>query len=522
MIRSLRASLLAHSSRFWPYLAVAVAFFASRLVYWFVFDLNFDHSPVSYFIQYLHSWFIVHDFWRSLMYLHQQPPLQNLLTGGFMRLFGSPAAFTLLWYLYVALGLVNALALLHVMLRLGAARWLAVVAVVLHTAAPETVYFESWLFYHQPVATLLLLSLVCLLRYYRSGTALAGFGFFFCFACTGLFYAIFHPVLLAAATVGILWRPPLVRGRALSRWRVLGAAAFPFILLLGNVQKTKALTGYGQGSAFLWENLAVKTFAEIPLDERQWLIDSGYVTRAPNLPLFPVPLSLYNGGLRVPHPPTGVPLLDMPEMPDGQTNPHSLEKVLIAEKFYKKDSFYLLQHRFPDYWEAVIKGLTSYYFMSPLDYDGTLYSPNREKLRSFNGFLSRLFLADAGGRQLLLVVLFPLTLIYGVHRVFRPRSVLRSERAPVVLVAHMVLVIVYITFATIMISAGDFSRYRFNIDPLYLILFVLMASDARHGAVVLKRSLVQWRNRRRTVAASGAEMSPAASSPATDGQLDSA
>lgn len=496
MTGSLRASLFALLARFWPYLAVTVAFFTSRLVYWFVFELSFDYSPVSYFIQYLHSWFILHDFWRSLMYLHQQPPLQNLLTGGLMRVFGASAAFELLWCLYVVLGLVTTLAMLHVMLRLGVARWLAVVAVALYAAAPATVYFESWLFYHQPIAALLMLSLVFLLRYYRSATKAAGFWFFFCFACTGLFYAIFHPLLLAAATVGLLLRPPLAGGCARPRLRTLGVACVPMLLLLANVEKTRLLIGHGQGSAFLWENLAVKTFAEIPLDERQWLIDSGHITRAPTLPLFPVPLSQYEG-LRVPHEATGVPLLDMPEMPDGQTNPHSLEKVLIAERYYKKDSFYLLEHRFPDYWRAVIRGLTSSYFMSPLDYDQTLPSPNREKLREFNGVLSRLFLADAAGRQVLLVFLFPLTLLYGVYRVLRPRSLLRSERASVVVILHLVLIIIYVTFATIMISAGDFSRYRFNIDPFYLILFVLLATDVGRGAVTLKHGLVERLKRRR-------------------------
>src|ERR1700690_4411603 len=99
--------------RFWPYLTVTVVFAATRLLYHFHFGVRFDHSPIYYFIQYINPWFIEHDFLRSIAYLHQQAPLQNVVTGGCLRIFGAPHAFMLLNALYVALGLLTAYCMIH-------------------------------------------------------------------------------------------------------------------------------------------------------------------------------------------------------------------------------------------------------------------------------------------------------------------------------------------------------------------------------------------------------------------------
>jgi hypothetical protein len=144
----------------WPYVAVILVFGALRLIYRFALDLRFDYSPVYEFIQYIDPWFVEHDFVRSILYLNQQPPLQNLLTGGCIRVFGTPAAFTVLEVLYVALGLATILSMLHAMLRLGVTRTTAAVFAALYAVSPVTVFYEYWLLYHTPVVALLTLSVV--------------------------------------------------------------------------------------------------------------------------------------------------------------------------------------------------------------------------------------------------------------------------------------------------------------------------------------------------------------------------
>src|SRR5580700_4824292 len=192
------ARLFGDWSRAWPYLVTAMVFAASRIAYGRFVGLGFDSSPPGIFIQYISPWFVQRDFFRSVLYLHQQAPLQNLLVGGCVRIFGTPAAFTVLRALYLALGLTIALSVLHVMLRIGVSRAIAVTSTALYTASPVTAYFESWLFYHAPVAALHLLSLAALLRFYRLGTLRAGMLSFGLFALGGLFYALYGPVVLIA------------------------------------------------------------------------------------------------------------------------------------------------------------------------------------------------------------------------------------------------------------------------------------------------------------------------------------
>src|SRR5664279_3496988 len=284
--------------RYWPYIVVTFIFAASRLFYHYRFDIQFDHSPPYYFRQYINPWFIKHDFLRSILYLHQQAPLQNLLTGGCMRVFGVPFGFAVLNTIYIALGLVTALCMINAMLQLGAARLLATVAVCLFAASPVTVFYESWLFYHMPVTALLMLTLVAQLRFYRVGTWGAALLFFSLFGTVSLFYAMFTPLLLVVIALILLLRPPSLDGPCTSpRTRIIGALLVPLILLSINLEKTHFLIGHSQSSAFMWENLAVKTFDAIQPTERQRLEQQGRISRASEFVLYTTPLAQY-GELR--------------------------------------------------------------------------------------------------------------------------------------------------------------------------------------------------------------------------------
>ena len=466
----------------WPYAAVILVFAASRLVYRFGLHIQFDSSPVYEFIQYINPWFVEHDFLRSLLYLHQQAPLQNLLTGGCIRLFGTPAAFTVLQGIYVALGLATILGMLHCMLRLGAARPIATVCAALYAASPVTVFYENWLLYHAPVAALLTLSLVALLRYYRTGTFGAGLLFYSLFGTASLFYAMLNPLLLVAVTLVLLARPPSADRRCDSpRVRMLLALSIPLCVLGLDRARTQVLVGHSQGGAFLWVNLAVKTFYEMRPAEQEVLVRRGLIPIPPRAAFLLIPPSTY-GALRIPHPPTGVPLLDMESTPDGSVNPHALGIVLVAEKYYKEEAIVLLRYAPDAYWRSVLQALTQGYFWSALDYDETLHSDNRNTLRRLEKKTDILLWPDGNGVPRLVVMALPMTLLYGAYRVLGARALLESERSAVAVISCMLVVITYVTLATTLVSYGDFSRYRFNVDSLYVILFALMATDFASGA----------------------------------------
>jgi hypothetical protein len=194
--------------------------------------------------------------------------------------------------------------------------------------------------------------------------------------------------------------------------------------------------------------------------------------------------------MRVPHPDTGVPLLDRDYAPGGGVNAHSLEKVLIAESFYKKDAMYLLENAPAAYWGSVLAALTRWYFMSPMAYDDSLPSHNRECIGPVVHKTNALFLPDEEGIERLLVVTLPLTLLYALYRVLGARGTLESERAIVGSILFMLPLIAYVTLSTALVAVGDFSRYRYNVDPFYVILFALLATDA------VERGKGLWRSAR--------------------------
>ena len=163
--------------------------------------------------------------------------------------------------------------------------------------------------------------------------------------------------------------------------------------------------------------------------------------------------------------------------PTDLLNAHALEKVLIAESFYKRDALYLLRHAPDAYWRSFFEALTQSYFHSPLDYDESISSPNRDNLSALVERTNIVFLPDQARVQRVLLVLLPLALLYGLHRLLGSRSVLESERSTGAVIVCSLVIVSAVTLETAAISFGDFCRYRYNLDPYYLILLSLLATD---------------------------------------------
>jgi hypothetical protein len=60
--------------------------------------------------------------------------------------------------------------------------------------------------------------------------------------------------------------------------------------------------------------------------------------------------------------------------------------------------------------------------------------------------------------------------------------------------------VVYVTLVSVLISFGDFSRYRSQVDPIILVLVTLLVSDVVRSSAVrvrdVRRSLAAARTRR--------------------------
>ena len=497
-MKALLARVFRQTLRSWPEVTIVLVFVASRLVWRTVFDLRFDPSPVFGFLQYLDPWFVEHDFLRSVLYLNHQAPLQILVVQGCMRILGAAAAFVVLEALYVALGFLLAMALLRVLRGLGAPALLSTLAVSLYTASPTSAIYENWLLYHLPTAALLVFSLDALLRLYRRGTAGAAFLFFALVATVALVRSTFGPIFLGAVATILLVRPPHPsRQGGSSRKMIVKAVLLPFLVVALNSARTRIVVGHDYGSALLWVNLSAKVFNCLPSGAVNRLKQQGLVSAAANYNGPRTDVSAY-GRFRIEHAPTGVPLLDRETMPGAGYNPHALEHVLVAERYYRQDAIYLLTHYPGAYLRSVWDGLSSGYVSSATLTAELARRMNYRRVQRLESWVDRAFGQFADGRLLLLMIGLPLAVLYGFRRVSGPRARCESERASVAAVSYMVLTIFYVTGVTVLISYGDFSRYRFDIDPMYLVLFVLLMSSSRG----VGRQIGRWRIFRRLARAS--------------------
>ncbi len=462
----------------WPDLLFITVFVVSRLVYRGKFGIHFDASPLYYFIQYIDPWFLEHDFWRSVLYVTHQAPLPNLVVGAAYLAFGPYWFVSFFELVFAGLGLVFGLTLLRVLERVGVARLFAAPLVCFFLATPAAILYENWLFYHLPVAVAFTASLLALFAYYRSGTLRAGLLFFSCLALVALIRNVYGAVWLGAILGAIVLVPPLAapRGRS-ARMTALRAAALPLLVVFAAGVKGKLLTGHDAGSAGVWTNIVYKTWPLVPSAERERLTKEHVLDDTVAYEPFTTPDAL-NRRLRVKVEPTGVPLLDMARAPNGRANTHTLEYLLIADEFYKRDGKLLLKH-YPDaYAASVADALFNWYPSSPTRDIVLPQTVNYERVKRLDAKLNQLAGANGDGRLLALVIALPAALLYGIYRLVRTKAHLASERTIVAMILFMVLTIVYAALGTTLVSSGDFSRYRYDVDPFYLVLCAMLTTDA--------------------------------------------
>ncbi len=480
-----RLGRLAPWVRLWPYLVVTVAFVVSRIIYRGAFGVRFDGSPLFYFIQYIDPWFFENDFLRSVVYLHQQAPLPNFVIGCAWLLFGPSYAFVFLDAVFLAFGLTLGLAMIAALERLGVRRLLAVGVVVPLLVSPIAVIYECWLFYHTPVAALMCCALVALLRYYRSGSFRAALLFFSLLALVALIRNVYGALWLGAVAAGVFVVPPLVApAGSTARRTVLKAAIVPLLVLMANNAKTSLLLGRGFGDAAIWTNIVTKTWEQIPGDERERLLAEGHMSHSIKYEPFQGVDSL-GDDMRVRAEPTGVPLLDMAETPNGRGNTHTLEYLLIAERFYKPDGKFLLKHYPEAYAKSVKNALTDWYLSAPTRDIVLPRTQNYKRLAKLENRLEKLAGKSQTGRLTALAIAIPTALAYAAYRLLRTRARLASERSTVAAVIFMSMTISYAALGTTLVSYADFSRYRFDVDPFYVILLAMLLMQA--GAFVVRQ-----------------------------------
>lgn len=462
---------------------VVVAFMLSRAIYWML-GVRFDEIPLQSFLQVLDPLLLRDNLAQSLLYLHAQPPLFNLFCGLVLKTSG--ASFGIVFHLlYIAFGLLLAIGIFRLMVRLDVRPTLAAIITTLFVVSPSAIVFENQLFYDYPLTLLLLLSALALHRFLARGRMLDGVAFFGLMAAIVAIRSLFHPAWLLLAIVLLV----IVRR---SEWkRIVAASAVPFLVAIGIYTKNLILFGGFFGSSWLGANLHSPVTRMVPLPERREMVARGLIS---TYSLTDFPLSdldtFQRLGYRLP-PPTGVPALDDVRKSTGYANTNHIAYIELSRELWK-DGLAIMRERPGIFPMSYAKATVAYFYPASkvwsfdenrkriewLDrlynrvlygqvmYDavwGTTSTPGTSRSR-LEGFLSA---------SLVMLIGFPLLFIWAARRTWRGLRAPGADRIEAATLLYVLFTIAFVTAVGNAFSLAENSRYRFTVDPFFMVLFAM-------------------------------------------------
>ena len=360
----MRPTTAARSPRI-DFVVVIVAFLVSRLLAWRA-GVRLDVGLLQWAWQILDFDLLRHDLSRSLLYLHAQPPVANLIIGLGLKAEPFPLVLSI-GLLAFTLGLSMACALLVTFRRLGVSLLLRTVLVTAYTVSPWSLLYEHFTSYEYIVAACLAGALAFLLGFVNTGRWRPLIGAFVLLALVPLTRSLFHVGWLVGVTVIVVLAVPGRRRRALT-------VAVPAVLLVvAWYAKNLVLFGTFTASTWLGMNVGFLTTNALPPAPREVLIAKGWLSPfARILPFSPLDVYVPLGAV-VPRP-LGVPAVDDLQKKNGMPNFNHAAYINIAQR-YAKDAAWVIRHR-PRIYLSQVATATMIYFLPTADFVIFYAAPN--------------------------------------------------------------------------------------------------------------------------------------------------
>jgi hypothetical protein len=407
---------------------------------------------------------------ESLLYLHSQPPLFNLFLGLVAKLPFRAIAPVFL-SVYLLLGVTLAASVLLLLLRLGVSRPIALVTSLLFAISPTLILYGNWLFYSLPVAVLLCLAALLLHEFIRTGRTWFGFGFFLALALIGLTRSTYHLAWFLLVAASLTLAAPHLRKQAIT------AALVPLVLLAGVYAKNLIVFGRFSASSWLGMNLWGVVTSQLPRSEIEELTRAGRLSPVALVPRYS-DVADYPAEYRAPSR-LRAPALVQTRKRSRWANYNNITYLRVSDA-YLRDALYIIAHRPAAFAKGLLKSWFAY-FKSNTDY--VLLEPNRARIALWNKLYDVVFYgrvpfdfsrtrwlktASPRGHYLCLLLLLglPAVLVCGVL------LTLRGNLAPAdrITIAFLCSTIVYVALVGNLLEAGENNRFRFETDPLSLVL----------------------------------------------------
>lgn len=459
-----RASELSWKNEAWGLSALLLL---SRALFYLA-GVRFDLQPLSSFWQLIDPALLRTDLARSLWNLHAQPPLFNALVGSVLQLAGEAVGpvFHLL-FLLCSWGM--GLAMLALMRRLGAPPRLRWSATGLFLVGPGAVLYENHLFYTLPVAALLAGSALFLHCWAREGRLRDAFSFWSLAAAVVLSRSVFHPLWFLLLFAGLCF---LRRGE---QRLLVKAAALPALILLFWFGRGTVLFAEAGGSS--WLGMSLAKMLTMRLSDQDLAAFAAGPPPAPILGIRPFrELPAY--AALVPQPElTGVPVLDQPFKSTGAPNFHHLAYLDLSRQYLGAVAERVRSR--PTIYARAVAFAFGFYFAPA--HDSHLLAENRRKIRLWDRgtclLLGQWRLLDwQNGKPRFawfLLLGLPLVTGEGLLRLARARRAGELASADALTLAYLLFTILWVTWVGNGLELGENYRFRFEIDPFFVILTVM-------------------------------------------------
>ncbi len=467
-------------------LSVLAVFVVSRLAY-FAAGLRYNARPVAGFWQMIDPALMRTDLFRSVWYLHMQPPGYNLAVGLAVKIFPDHYA-GVLWAAQIAMGAAIAVSLYPLLVWLGVPAVWSVVLTSVFMISPGCVLFENKATYEYPVLLFLLLSALALARFCERLTTRRALAFFGCLLVVMLIRNTFHIVQLLAIAVGLFWFLPAGR-------RAILIGVLPALLIAGGMYVKNGLL-FGRFTASTWAGmtLGVTTTAQLTDEEADDLVKRGVISPLAEVDPFSE-LSEYDPFIHRPAK-TGIPVLDQEVTSTGHPNFNNLAYLQVHDQ-YLADALAILRHYPIAYARSIQISCFSYFLpASDMVYFNDVPAPIQAWERAFNtvvfgqlrqrkdrmDFLE-LGAAGYGASRVLftgmfLLAIIPASVAWGAAQLLVPRQRREWTQAQLTVLGFMLFTTVSLSLVSTLFSTYDGNRYRFPLDGFFIALFGGMLAHA--------------------------------------------
>jgi 4-amino-4-deoxy-L-arabinose transferase-like glycosyltransferase len=406
------------------------------------------------------------DLWRSLWYLHAQPPLYNLYGGLLAKTF-YPHHLQALYAVNILLGGLISGMIYLVAAHLTRRRWAATAWAVVLCLNPPLLLYEAYILYTLPSAFLVVLTVSCLLWHRQTGSGAALYCFMAALSLLILTRSLFHPVLILVGLV-LIW---LVAASTRRVRTVLICAAIGLVPL-GWCVKNYAMFGFFGTSSWqgmgLWRTVSVAYSRE----ELRQRVEAGVIDRMVfEQPVFARPSAYEPYGFKKR---SNVKVLSR----DDYNNVNFPD--ISAQ--YGKNAIRLIRTSPRRYAWAVSQAYRT--FCRPSS-RYTHMEPNAVKMEYHERFYSEVLggtvVLSTGGRQYgsFLFFLLPAALVlYGVQfwqRRAGTRETLSVATRDDVVMVWCFLIIFYTTVVGCLFEIGENMRFKFLVEqPMWLFIGIVI------------------------------------------------